>query len=401
MKQEQLKLLFFSAVSAILQHQKQLEKLKGETFNIFSVLKLERKENRLHSAFLKELLDPNGLHLKGSIFLKLLLQQLQIENHLDIATTSVKTEHCIGEVDNTLNIGGQIDIYLEDKAGNCICLENKIDAIDQDRQIIRYCNYKKETNKVFYLTLQRKEPESYSKANLISEKDFYLLSYQEDIVQWLQACLKEAADSPMLRETIKQYLLLIKKLTSTPDMEHEKQLTDLIIQNLETAAFIKNNFIRAKQTIADAVRKDVMQKLQLLLPEELVINVGNDISKTYAQLWVAFKAVTSPFLYFGIESFNGLGQVGGNLFIGIFNEHAKENSFTRQYKDKPGYWYEREIICFEESKINFDNDDTIVQLHTNSDFRNRLINTIVTTSIEFITKHIVNVKTHLHTNQLA
>lgn len=50
---------------------KALEKLKesGENFNIFSILKMESKENDTHSAFLGELLNPNGSHLKEDLFL--------------------------------------------------------------------------------------------------------------------------------------------------------------------------------------------------------------------------------------------------------------------------------------------------------------------------------------------
>ena len=40
---------------SIVAEQLKIEEEKGETFNVFSVLKMERKENSTHSAFLKEL----------------------------------------------------------------------------------------------------------------------------------------------------------------------------------------------------------------------------------------------------------------------------------------------------------------------------------------------------------
>lgn len=45
-------------------------KNKGELFNTFSILKMETAENKTHSNFIAELLNPKGSHLKGSIFLE-------------------------------------------------------------------------------------------------------------------------------------------------------------------------------------------------------------------------------------------------------------------------------------------------------------------------------------------
>ena len=49
--------------------QEEIKRLKGEHFNIFSVLNMETRENATHSAFLGELLNPKGSHLFGSLFL--------------------------------------------------------------------------------------------------------------------------------------------------------------------------------------------------------------------------------------------------------------------------------------------------------------------------------------------
>lgn len=55
----------------VIAHHHEISRAKGEHFNLFSVLKIESRENNTHSAFLAELLDPKGCHLQGSIFLKL------------------------------------------------------------------------------------------------------------------------------------------------------------------------------------------------------------------------------------------------------------------------------------------------------------------------------------------
>jgi hypothetical protein len=83
----------------IIKHQSDLEKVKGEKFNVFSILGLERNENRTHSAFLAELLNPFGSHLMGNKFLEYFLGIIP-ETAIDIKTVKVKTEHDIGPRDD-------------------------------------------------------------------------------------------------------------------------------------------------------------------------------------------------------------------------------------------------------------------------------------------------------------
>ena len=53
-----------------------LEKMKqGEFFNIFNTLGLRTEEVRLHSAFLAELLNPQGTHGLSSLFLEAFLKR--------------------------------------------------------------------------------------------------------------------------------------------------------------------------------------------------------------------------------------------------------------------------------------------------------------------------------------
>lgn len=66
-------------VKRTLKDQEEIKNLKGENFNVFSILKMESKENGTHSAFLGELLNPKGSHNFKSVFLGLFLQQLGFE----------------------------------------------------------------------------------------------------------------------------------------------------------------------------------------------------------------------------------------------------------------------------------------------------------------------------------
>ena len=52
---------------------------RGESFNIFNTIGLWSEEVRLHSAFIGELLNPNGSHGASFLFLKAFLEVMGIE----------------------------------------------------------------------------------------------------------------------------------------------------------------------------------------------------------------------------------------------------------------------------------------------------------------------------------
>ena len=58
---------------------------RGEFFNIFNVIGLSSEEVRLHSAFIAELLNPQGSHGVGNLFLKEFLKLLDLPiDYIDI-----------------------------------------------------------------------------------------------------------------------------------------------------------------------------------------------------------------------------------------------------------------------------------------------------------------------------
>ena len=68
---------------------------RGENFNIFKVLGLSTSEVRLHSAFLAELLKPDGSHGMGDSFLRAFLEIVipDFKNTFDIASLEVIVEY--------------------------------------------------------------------------------------------------------------------------------------------------------------------------------------------------------------------------------------------------------------------------------------------------------------------
>jgi len=339
--------------SRIINHQKELAQLRGENFNVFSILKMESRENETHSAFLGELLNPYGSHGLGTIFLELFLKQLDV-SHLEVDSTTVKLEHYVGGVNFDTVSGGRIDIYIEDAAGNSICVENKIYASDQEVQIARYCNYNIDKNKVYYLTLEGGAPPEESSGDKEIDADFYALSYKSEILEWLEQCQKEATRLPILRESINQYGILIKKLTNQlSDSKMEKEVENIIIANYQAASVIGDNIWKVELRYAEKLIEEICLKLKSSLSGDFKITKTEDLNIAWSGIYVSHKN-WSEYVYVKLEGNSKIPW--SNSIYGIVaakDKFNRENVKTLQRQTKQKYF----LACTQE-KLYFCTNST-------------------------------------------
>lgn len=393
----------------IVNHQNEMMIAKGENFNLFSVLKMETKEDSTHSAFLAELLNPKGSHNLGNVFLSLFLKvithQENIENYnknrkeeikkskedFNIERAFVTREFYISEVNLKEETGGRIDVLLKDKSENTISIENKINAPDQLKQVKRYYNYNKAKNTVYYLTLLGKNPKKISRLNLIENVGFYNISYKKHIIEWLELCLKEVPNFSGLRESINQYILLIKKLTNTMDDKYQAELLDLMMSNIEESKFIATNYDNAVMKLKDNFRKDLTVKLESGLGESYFLDIGGPTkSNKISQLWIHLKS--NPDFIFGIESFSGFGHKEGNMFVGLISKPGKlsETLMNLPEENKISDWWRQVRVLKTEdlNPINLAHSYTIKILNNkgkeNQSSYKKLLNTCYEQIIGFI-----------------
>lgn len=182
----------------------------GELFNVFNILGLESKEVRLHSALLAELLRPNGMSGVGNAFQKAFLAILGLPDNY-IVDGRVSVELSIGTTTDSER--GRIDIIMED-GNHAIIIENKIYAQDQPAQLLKYTNFARDnyphSYRLLYLTLDGKEASDDSAQGC----PYQCISYKNEISKWLAECARISFDRPLVRETIRQYINLIKQLTN-------------------------------------------------------------------------------------------------------------------------------------------------------------------------------------------
>ncbi|MDP3469605.1 MAG: PD-(D/E)XK nuclease family protein [Daejeonella sp.] len=261
---------------------KEITRITGEGYNIFQILKMGTAENRLHSAFIADLLNPKGEHLHGDVFLKLFVEEFIGSDFVfDSNTAIVEVEKYIGPISADKTRGGRIDIFISDKNNTQIFIENKIYAGDQENQLVRYFNSNPKAH-LIYLCLHANEVSKFSCKDLELGKDFHIRNYNHHILNWLHKCRMEAVSHPLLRETITQYLNIVKYLTGkTINNDMKNELAELITKDkeyLEAAFAISSNVDEACILLLDRF-KSILQEIADEL--DLIFEYSIDWNKKY------------------------------------------------------------------------------------------------------------------------
>lgn len=251
---------------------------RGDDYNIFKVIHMTTCETRVHSAFIADLLNPKGLHGMGSIFLKLFLECLPIEaihniQSFDVERASVRIEFYIGE--RTSTHGGRLDIIIISK-GQAIIIENKINAGEQENQMIRYHNFAEENYPnnyaLLYLSLDgsvhnEEITAHHNDFSISTNKDFYTISYAHHIWNWLHLCREKSNNIPLLREGISHYINLIGLLTNKDEkkMAEIKDIANIFISNNEVVLNFQKFEKAVRQAKIELQRKfwhELIQKIR-------------------------------------------------------------------------------------------------------------------------------------------
>lgn len=310
-------------VSIIQKKYDEIAKITGENFNIFSVMNMERREVKTHSSFLGELLNPKGSHGLNDAFLKLFIKEVFGDTLVEFesVTANAITEEYIAQINEDKTNGGRVDIVIKDAKGNVILIENKIDAYEQNNQLIRYRNAYPQA-KILFLTLTGKDSNTALTLEL-NQKDYTPISYEIHIVEWLEICLKEAVNYPMLREAIKQYIYLIKKLTNqTTNNKMSKEIISSILQNkpnFESAVEI----FKIRDDLKPSMIAEIINKMEKRLKDEgfeIHSKINFNSNKTGELISFSNDLIKTNDLCIRLD-FEESGY--GKLIMGFYNKNDK------------------------------------------------------------------------------
>ena len=284
------------------------------SFNVFSVLHKETDEVNLHSRFLHALLDYKKPETETRENLKDFLQHVGVED-FELCDVKVERERY------------NIDILITNDAGQAIIIENKIEAGDQPKQLQRYSEilsdileeqgYSDRDIHLLYLTLDDHDPSEDSAGDL----DYKTISYRDDLSPWLEHCQKRAYDEPALRETVAQYLHLIRKLTYT-DFRGE------YMEDLKKFCLDDNNFvpIHDLHKAMSETKNSLQKKLWEEIESELKSKIQDLPSKNRSYNDLRYRLSEST-------SLEILGDSYGIWFRVVCKDKDKYDQFSKALKD--------------------------------------------------------------------
>jgi len=326
---------FFDEIESFYQLRDKQKQRGLNNYNLLTTVLKPSDEVRLHSRMLCSLLDPNGKHFQGSLFLTLFFDVLTLDEF------GITANDCIvrKEYEN-------IDLYITDGSKHII-IENKILAGDQKNQIERYLDVinqeysdaKSEDIVVVYLSLDRKVPSQYSLGDLKINGNYLVdmnrnevsqfrsIHYKTEIMVWLEQCRHEVQNITNLNYAIEQYMDVVrminneykgKAMTLADYLKGHKELYPMAIA-------VSKVMPQVRKDIAECFFNDVVEKLQQVLGEEWVVEIQGDLStrhsfplRAYKHGWGKSKSLIVGY-EFANSDFNDcyLGIVRCNDKIGI------------------------------------------------------------------------------------
>lgn len=239
----------------------------------FSVFNYISTDEMMLSRIIADLLDPNGDHSQGDIFLKLFLSQLSnasIYENLALQQAKICTEAVTFRNDTQR----RMDIYLQipyKSSTNSfgICIENKPYAADQPKQFTDYADEMSQRHTdnqwhIVYLTGYGNDPSNNSVDTALLEKwnqkqRFTSITYP-DLTEWLNQC-KMACQNERVHSFLNAFNTFItKQFLGIEDMSEPKQIIDIVLKNQDS--------LQAALTISTYLN-NIKSKLMELLSQQL------------------------------------------------------------------------------------------------------------------------------------
>lgn len=333
----------------------------GLRYNIFSILKMDTKEVLLHTPIIHSLLDKNGQHGAGSGFCELFLETLRAETNQKITFNCsdyiVIKDMSLGEIDDNYQKGGSLDLYLEDNKGNALIIENKIHAVDQNNQLIRYKKYNPKAT-LLYLTLNGTSPSHASVGNkLLLNEDYYCISYRDTISNWVQKCANSVKSTSLVYSTLFQYQMIIDQLTQQNNYNFiYMTIRDQMLKNKELflmASEIKSTYDILKNEIVEELRTKVVSNTK---NNRLLYSMQANLS-----LWLETEADDTA-LYISFVLRNDNNEAAHNTNLAKQLKVLISEALEKEENPDPRYLYS---IYLNDIKVqNLDNQQLLELLDT-------------------------------------
>jgi hypothetical protein len=287
---------------------------EGTAYNVFKAADISEREVPMCN-ILHDLLNPKGLHYRKSVYLERFMDMVVIPHIKKAVGLDLSKEFKLSKAEVIRECptdkGKRIDIVISDKKV-FIPIEAKIGTPDSQKQLTDYATFSKTMNPsnlpipVLFLTRGGHKSE---KAR--ENKEYVPISFERDIVSWLEACLEKTEKVEPVKEIITQYIKAIKSFCGImEDNEMAKKVIDLIIDsddNYEAA-------LKIRDAVQELINLDFDKKLREIFKDQILKRVKkmfpNHDAKKYTddRLWIVVElnngltfSVTSDVKTFVVE----------------------------------------------------------------------------------------------------
>lgn len=293
---------------------------KQEKFNLLIKTGHGRSE-KLHSNLISDFLKLNKRYFG------LFLEQIGLEpDFIEFKDAKICRE---------LPAGGRVDIFIRDK-NKIIIIENKVDDHGKSGQLQKYCEalkleFDEKHTHPFYLTKYGELPPN------DRDCEHKCLSYEKDIVKWLEKCIKETTDPTdnRIKVSLEIYVELVRNVINRDKymeevfdyLRNDKEKMSLAIDIYKT--FNGRNFFEDPVIFRDIKKRlyDGFNEITLGLNDEdwwevknkkgvWGLTINDDNGDDIGQFYITSKAISAETNGQEIKS----AQIIGNE---LFNENLQ------------------------------------------------------------------------------
>lgn len=234
-----------TAVEVITKKNEEMLQHSAQDYNIYKVMQIDKKE-LLIIRVISDLLNPNGSHRQGAIFLSYFLEQTFPTKHYSL--DELKDAHVFKEY--KINNEVQIDIFIV-IGETRIPVVLKINQKDAVKPITEFVTYATGENPaILYITPYGTKPTF--DLNLHNNENILIcLSFETDLFEWLQFCVNycHARDLSLIEGAIQQLLFSIESYTSHQPKSYALNVSKHLSsssQQMKNALVIEENLTKIK-----------------------------------------------------------------------------------------------------------------------------------------------------------
>jgi len=269
---------FFNLIKDFKKKQEEQKRKGLNDYNMVNVVRKETVEVGMHSNVIYSLINPDGLHYQGDLFLQFFIKDV-IEPELKKDNKSYNDFGDIFEVqaEESTYENRRIDFTIKSNK-YFIGIEMKIDAEDLQNQISDYyadlCkkaeknNIDKNNVFIFYLTKDGKSASPYSYKGY---KDYKKISFDKHILKWIDSCQKEVEHITNLNEAFENYKNIVEKITNkykgkvmNLDEYLNNEQTEFSLEEIEK---FLNEIDEMQEKVSETFLKELEKKLEIYKPK--------------------------------------------------------------------------------------------------------------------------------------